>query len=30
LSILAVGHSQFIALGAAGIAAFTQEKSIIF
>lgn len=28
--ILAVGHSQFIDLGADGIAAFTQEKSIIF
>ena len=28
--ILAVGHSQFIALGANGIAAFTQEKSVIF
>jgi UDP-N-acetyl-D-galactosamine dehydrogenase len=28
--ILAVGHSQFVALGAAGISAFTQEKSVIF
>ena len=28
--ILAVGHSQFIALGENGIAAFTQEKSVIF
>ena len=27
---LAVGHSQFFALGAAGIAAFAQEKSVIF
>jgi UDP-N-acetyl-D-galactosamine dehydrogenase len=30
LSILAVGHSQFIAFGENGIAAFTQEKSVIF
>jgi UDP-N-acetyl-D-galactosamine dehydrogenase len=30
LSILAVGHSQFIALGENGIAVFTQEKSVIF
>jgi UDP-N-acetyl-D-galactosamine dehydrogenase len=28
--ILAVGHSQFVALGASGIAAFAQEKSVIF
>ena len=28
--ILAVGHSQFVALGVAGIAAFTQEKSVFF
>jgi UDP-N-acetyl-D-galactosamine dehydrogenase len=30
LSILAVGHSQFTALGAAGISVFTREKSVIF
>ena len=28
--ILAVGHSQFVALGGAGIAAFTKEKSVTF
>jgi hypothetical protein len=28
--ILAVGHSQFTALGAAGISVFTREKSVIF
>lgn len=28
--ILAVGHIQFIALGAAGITALAQEKSVIF
>jgi nitrite reductase/ring-hydroxylating ferredoxin subunit len=28
--ILAVGHSQFVDLGQAGISAFAQEKSVIF
>jgi UDP-N-acetyl-D-galactosamine dehydrogenase len=28
--ILAVGHSQFVALGQAGISAFAEEKSVIF
>jgi UDP-N-acetyl-D-glucosamine/UDP-N-acetyl-D-galactosamine dehydrogenase len=30
LSVLAVGHSQFVTLGANGIAAFAQEKAVIF
>jgi UDP-N-acetyl-D-galactosamine dehydrogenase len=29
-SLAVLGHSQFVALGASGIAAFAQEKSVIF